>query len=80
MLELLLSHDVTIGLSLDGPAELTDPARQPRRALPIVTAGNSRARAAPDRAAARSAVAARTTRRPGPRPGCSSAACRRQRS
>lgn len=41
MLELLLSHDVTIGLSLDGPAELTDPTRQPRRALPIVTSGNS---------------------------------------
>jgi uncharacterized protein len=45
MLELLLANDVSIGLSLDGPAELSDVSRVSRRTLPMldVRAGHQRA-------------------------------------
>jgi radical SAM protein with 4Fe4S-binding SPASM domain len=36
MLEFLLTHDVSIGLSLDGPAPLSDAARRTRRSLPVL--------------------------------------------
>ena len=39
MLELLMANDVSIGLSLDGPAELSDASRVMRRKLPIAAGG-----------------------------------------
>lgn len=38
MLDFLLVNDVSIGLSLDGPAQLSDTARQTRRSLPLLAA------------------------------------------
>lgn len=38
MLDFLLRNDIAVGLSLDGPADLTDPVRQTRRALPLLGA------------------------------------------
>ena len=40
MLEFLLANDVSIGLSLDGPPELSDASRVGRRTLPLVAAGD----------------------------------------
>ncbi|MGH3932587.1 MAG: radical SAM protein [Pseudonocardiaceae bacterium] len=40
MLEFLLANDVSIGLSLDGPAALTDASRKTRRTLPVLNAGS----------------------------------------
>ena len=37
MLDFLLANDVSIGLSLDGPADLTDASRRTRRTLPLLT-------------------------------------------
>lgn len=37
MLDFLLANDVSIGLSLDGPAPLSDAARRMRRSLPVLT-------------------------------------------
>jgi uncharacterized protein len=39
MLEFLLDNDVSIGLSLDGPAALTDASRKTRRSLPMLNEG-----------------------------------------
>jgi sulfatase maturation enzyme AslB (radical SAM superfamily) len=41
MLAFLLANDVSIGLSLDGPASLSDASREPRRALPTHSEGAS---------------------------------------
>jgi uncharacterized protein len=42
MLEFLLANEVSIGLSLDGPAALNNTSRQPHRALPLLTPGTTR--------------------------------------
>jgi uncharacterized protein len=39
LLEFLLANDVSIGLSLDGPPELSNASRLSRRTLPLITAG-----------------------------------------
>jgi len=39
MLDFLLSNQVSIGLSLDGPATLSDASRKTRRSLPLLTTG-----------------------------------------
>jgi uncharacterized protein len=39
MMDFLLANDVSIGLSLDGPAPLSDASRQSRRSLPLLANG-----------------------------------------
>lgn len=41
LLDFLIANDVSIGLSLDGPADLTDASRRTRRALPLLAGGGT---------------------------------------
>jgi uncharacterized protein len=60
MLEFLLANDVSIGLSLDGPAALTDASRKTRRTLPMLNEGTCSSSAAGARRGARGSAHATT--------------------